>query len=161
MPDPCPYCGKLMDGRRPLHATYPTADHVFPQSLGGVRTVLVCRRCNMDKGATPIQVWQALLDRRKDPRAWLVSAFICANPWAIVPVLMEDPPPPRLPDDPAGYPAPRADKVVIPEGAIVNVAPFTRSKKRWRCTGCERRFRMYASASQHWRDAHPTGKETT
>jgi 5-methylcytosine-specific restriction endonuclease McrA len=91
MPDPCPYCRRIMDGRRPLHATYPTKDHVIPQARGGERTVLVCRRCNMDKGSSPIQGWLALLERRRDPRALFVAGFIKANPWAIVPVLMEEP----------------------------------------------------------------------
>lgn len=140
MPDPCPYCGKMMDGRRPLHATYKTRDHVIPQSLGGERTVYCCRRCNMDKGSTPIQVWQAILDRRKDPRAWHVSAFICANPWAVSTVLLADASiAPKLPH-------------LTPRGSLA-FDPLAIGKA-WRCLECARRFYSKEAGERHWRDLH-------
>lgn len=90
MPVPCPYCARLMDGRRPTASTSPTRDHVIPQCLGGTRVVLVCRRCNLDKASTPIATWLVLLERRGDKRAPHVAAFIQANPWVLVPILVGD-----------------------------------------------------------------------
>lgn len=141
MPAPCPYCAKIMDGRRPTHATFPTADHVIPQSLGGTRTILVCRRCNMDKGDKPIQVWQALLDRRKDPRAWTVSAFICANPWAVATVLLAHSElRPRAPYNVPG------DRIVF--------SPEVHGGRHWQCLDCLRLFGTKDGALHHWAMVH-------
>lgn len=43
----CAYCGVLQE--------ILTRDHVLPKSKGGVKTVLACRDCNLDKADTLLQ----------------------------------------------------------------------------------------------------------
>src|SRR4051812_15940441 len=61
---PCPYCGVLMD----LCHRRPTRDHVIPRNYGGETSrrqrrlrLIVCARCNTDKGHRTVEKWLTLL----------------------------------------------------------------------------------------------------
>ena len=53
MARPCPYCDRLMKGRR--HA--PTRDHINPKSRGGGPTVICCAVCNVFKADRSVVEW--------------------------------------------------------------------------------------------------------
>lgn len=59
----CPYCGRLIVPGHPELA--PTRDHVLPRSKGGTALLIVCWRCNNDKGDTMPDVY---LDRLRGCR---------------------------------------------------------------------------------------------
>lgn len=73
----CPYCrkGMTLSGPRQM-----TRDHIRPRSKGanlsGYNKVLVCAKCNNDKGDSHIGNWQVTLAAQNDPRAVHVANFI-------------------------------------------------------------------------------------
>lgn len=75
----CPYCWEIIAGKtHPYRA--PTWDHVVPVSRGGPDTkaniLVVCRRCNGDKGnRNPIE-WLGVLRYSKDHRASKLARFV-------------------------------------------------------------------------------------
>ena len=79
---PCPYCNEQMiirlKGRRKASDPhFPTRDHVVPKALmPSMGTLIVCRKCNNDKGAHMLSAWAELLSRRGDPRAPIVKEFM-------------------------------------------------------------------------------------
>lgn len=77
----CPYCGSLLapDGKRS-----PTRDHVYPKSLGGHKTVVVCLECNNLKGQCSLWRWHALLLNSENPddvrRSVQIGQFLDKHP---------------------------------------------------------------------------------
>jgi len=74
---PCPYCGEPMN--TPDRA--PSRDHIKPVHHGGsledpANRVVVCRRCNQDKGSRSLRRFHKWLVRTGDPRAGHVGAFM-------------------------------------------------------------------------------------
>lgn len=78
---PCPYCGEEMtdNGKRKA-----TKEHKLPRSLGGTLTfenrLIVCRRCNSDKGNLTIETWYYRLWAGRDPRAEHVHRIMVTRP---------------------------------------------------------------------------------
>jgi len=74
---PCPYCGEVMDtGQRA-----PSRDHIRSYKRGGRladpnNRVIVCQRCNSDKGHLSLEAFRNRLARAGDPRAVHVEAFM-------------------------------------------------------------------------------------
>jgi hypothetical protein len=86
---PCPYCGQKMTG--PPFQTAPgvkqrhgkamvTRDHIIPRSRirgePAQRIIIVCRRCNSDKGDMTLDEWVVWLDDRFDIRRARVRALL-------------------------------------------------------------------------------------
>lgn len=75
----CPYCGVTMT-RSLKHDTSATRDHIKPKYWGGnnlpSNRVIVCQKCNRDKGDRFITTWAHELRKKNDPRAALVAKFI-------------------------------------------------------------------------------------
>lgn len=74
--DGCVWCGRDFDD-----TVVPTIDHVIPLSAGGPRwlenEVAACRRCNRDRGDTPVSRWIAhALARGEEPRVAVVTAAL-------------------------------------------------------------------------------------
>ena len=76
MGKPCPYCGGRMLGKNPRRADCPTRDHVNPRANGGGATLIVCQRCNQDKGAMALADWSAWLVLVGDERAKHVAPLV-------------------------------------------------------------------------------------
>jgi 5-methylcytosine-specific restriction endonuclease McrA len=77
----CPYCGRLMGGKRhTATGLFPTIDHIVPMSRGGknleANKVFVCSKCNNDKDNTLIDIWLWNLEDAGDPRAEFVGKFM-------------------------------------------------------------------------------------
>lgn len=75
----CPYCWEPMPGKTHPHRA-PTWDHVVPISRGGpdskANILVVCRRCNGDKGnRNPIE-WLGVLRHARDHRAPKIARFV-------------------------------------------------------------------------------------
>lgn len=64
----CHYCGRIMAPNGQTGALAQTEDHVWPKSLGGVRTVPCCFTCNNMKGQMTPEQWLAF--RQENPRWW-------------------------------------------------------------------------------------------
>jgi hypothetical protein len=94
----CPYCEQQMRissaGRRahyaknPHHVVakahnnpdFPTRDHVIPRSVMPAQgTIIVCRKCNLEKRNRTIAEWYIELRDNMDPRARVVLQFMQAN----------------------------------------------------------------------------------
>lgn len=79
----CPYCGVIMQvkGRRAsTKPRFPTRDHVIPKSvMPAMGTVIVCRKCNLDKGNRTVMEWYLHLQAIADPRSSFVSRFMQEN----------------------------------------------------------------------------------
>lgn len=76
---PCVYCDQVMMNHPGHPARRPTRDHVRPKSKGGnssSNVVIVCRRCNQDKGSIILVRWMLRLYAEADPRAPIVLNFI-------------------------------------------------------------------------------------
>jgi hypothetical protein len=73
--------GKFRYSRRPDHQPdFPTRDHVIPRSvMPAMGTIVVCRRCNLDKGNRTLDQWHALLTEVGDARAKVVAEFMRRN----------------------------------------------------------------------------------
>lgn len=69
---PCPYCGIKMNGKPrehgPHRADMPSRDHINPRSQGGGPTIMVCRRCNLDKADRTLAEWLNDLEHSGDRR---------------------------------------------------------------------------------------------
>jgi 5-methylcytosine-specific restriction endonuclease McrA len=67
---PCPYCGRSMAHKGTLRASW---DHVHPKAKGGRledgNGLIVCQRCNSDKGDRTIGEWLDALRTEGDSRA--------------------------------------------------------------------------------------------
>ena len=64
----CPYCLCVMRKHRQGRKNsdrYPTNDHVVPKAIGGASTILVCLRCNNEKGDMLPDEWHAWLTRHR------------------------------------------------------------------------------------------------
>ena len=94
----CPYCGKIMKipgrqyGRnaRSNHPDFPTRDHVIPKSrMPAMGKIIVCRRCNGDKGNMTLDEWIVVLVKAADPRFDHVIEFIRKNRHLRLPVRPE------------------------------------------------------------------------
>jgi 5-methylcytosine-specific restriction endonuclease McrA len=77
----CPYCGRLMGGKRETASgLFPTIDHIVPLSRGGpnleANRVFVCCKCNGGKDNTLIDIWLWNLEDAGDPRAEFVGRFM-------------------------------------------------------------------------------------
>ncbi len=72
---PCPYCGREMT--RNLRSRAPTRDHVRPKRAGGTfangNCLVVCVKCNGDKGDMMLREFVWWLHERNDPRAAIVA----------------------------------------------------------------------------------------
>lgn len=77
---PCPYCGQIMRVRSKKPTRYPdfpTRDHVVPHSvMPGMGTLMVCSKCNNDKGDLFLDEWAEHLEKIDDPRAKRVAALV-------------------------------------------------------------------------------------
>lgn len=72
----CPYCGRMMSLKYGAHdRDFPTRDHIRARIAGGGKRVMVCRRCNLDKGALSLVEWQLRLRQNADPRQSYVARF--------------------------------------------------------------------------------------
>lgn len=82
---PCPYCGTQMSvghGRRKKlnRPNSPSRDHLIPKSLMPAQgTIVVCRRCNSDKGQLLLDEWEERLRAIGDPRAPIIRDFMKRN----------------------------------------------------------------------------------
>lgn len=74
---PCPYCGVAMKHRGERLAT---RDHKLARSNGGRLTaenrIIVCKKCNAEKGSYTLGEWHERLRQAGDPRAPLVWAVL-------------------------------------------------------------------------------------
>lgn len=61
-----------------------TRDHVFPKSLGGVRTVACCLACNQIKANMRALAWRKF--REANPKWWLLYLHKDARRAAVNPV---------------------------------------------------------------------------
>jgi 5-methylcytosine-specific restriction endonuclease McrA len=72
---PCPYCGAPME--------QPVSNHVRPMVYGGSLTdankLVVCQRCDHDKGQLTLTAWAARLRAAGDPRLTIVTALRAAR----------------------------------------------------------------------------------
>lgn len=92
---PCPYCGERLDASSPINPRAPSREHVLPQSkirMPGAtiekipgNVIIVCRRCNKDKGSRYLLKWLSLLRKAGDPRAKHVLAFVKTHPELAAP----------------------------------------------------------------------------
>ena len=79
----CPYCNEMMtfQGDKHRNLRWPTRDHVIPNTLFcNTDTVIVCLKCNYDKGQFTLPFWEAKLRRENDPRAEIVKKFMDDHP---------------------------------------------------------------------------------
>ena len=77
----CPYCHKMMciSNKRNTRndPRFPTKDHVIPKSLvPNPVTVMVCRKCNLDKSNRTLSDWLNFLVENKDERAVFVKKLL-------------------------------------------------------------------------------------
>lgn len=83
----CPYCAVIMRVYRSLQQkqrndapNFPTRDHVIPRSrMPGQGTIIVCRKCNGDKGDRTLPEWLVVLVEAGDPRVDHVKKFMNEN----------------------------------------------------------------------------------
>lgn len=80
---PCPYCGVTMTkarGEWTNHWTNATRDHIRPRRYKGNNRannrIIVCKRCNADKGDRFLSTWLHELRESGDPRADLVGQVL-------------------------------------------------------------------------------------
>ena len=73
---PCPYCGEAMT----RYSRRPSRDRIIPGRHGGTyapeNVIIVCSKCNEDRGAWSLSAFAAALAAENDPRAPIVSALI-------------------------------------------------------------------------------------
>jgi hypothetical protein len=74
---PCPYCWQPMGTNR---HNFPTWDHVVPVSAGGADSrankLVVCKKCNGDKGARALPEYAGWLEGMDDIRHRCIDALI-------------------------------------------------------------------------------------
>lgn len=68
---PCPYCDRIMSDRGlPSDRRFPTREHLLSRSRGGrlspENRLIVCARCNEDKGDRTLAEWAAFLISLKE-----------------------------------------------------------------------------------------------
>lgn len=86
----CPFCGIVMrvpakhQGRATANRPdFPTRDHLIPRVvMPGQGTIIICQKCNADKGRRLVDEWHALLSERGDPRAETVAKWMRENGWS-------------------------------------------------------------------------------
>jgi hypothetical protein len=75
---PCPYCENPMSG--PMTPRAPTRDHVRPRHLGGkldeTNRLIVCAKCNNDKGGRTLEQFAEWLTATHDRRAAIVWRIV-------------------------------------------------------------------------------------
>jgi hypothetical protein len=76
---PCPYCRRIMRVSARLEER-PTRDHLIPRPQRRVGEpsviVMVCYRCNHNRGNLTLEQWLERLDSAGDDRALHVSSFL-------------------------------------------------------------------------------------
>ena len=76
----CPFCSEAMQLGAPSE---PTFEHLQPTSRGGAfrgrNRIVVCARCNADKGDLTLAEFRRVLVQVRDPRAEQVTAFMLAR----------------------------------------------------------------------------------
>jgi hypothetical protein len=79
----CPWCTVTMSTASPR--TSPTREHLVPRVRGGHvgPTVIVCSKCNNDKGDVHLDGWLGLLRARDDRRAYFLAKWMQHN-WRTV-----------------------------------------------------------------------------
>jgi hypothetical protein len=158
----CPYCGVGFVIWPPNHPHAPSRDHIRPQWDGGVLKIVVCRRCNSDKGGLFLSQWLVNLRADNDPRVEHVEKVAANHPFMARPSGRTHPSEPR-PDDGRRTDAEALlDQLrngdVTPQEAMRKAVLEAARLKDLPCGMCKRTFPSVMALEQHARVKHGTAR---